>query len=46
MQIILLVASILLFILAALAVSVGSLAPLELAYLGLACFAASHLPMP
>jgi hypothetical protein len=46
MQIVLLVVAILCFLLATLAVSLGPLVPLEVAYLGLACFAASHLPLP
>jgi hypothetical protein len=44
MQLVLLIGAILLFLLAALSITLGPFVPLELAYLGLACFAGAHLP--
>jgi hypothetical protein len=46
MNTICLVIAIILFVLAALAVTLGPLASIELAYLGLAFFATAHLPLP
>jgi len=43
---VLLVIATILFVLALFAVTAGPLAPIELVYLGLACFAAAHLPLP
>ena len=46
MSVVLLIIAIVFFVVAALGTAIGPLAPIELVYLGLACFAAAHLPLP